>query len=238
MKEKNNYLYSKDARSLQIPYGDYVALMEKVEEAQKLKQLKAAVVADLTNIFGKQPAVVPASPKVAAEEVPPAKVRSAEKVSIEFSAEVPEPKPVETAVEPRGKQKFHTVEIPPIKKEIAEHFNQKDSSGRLFNVFKQYYTFLNEACGGTVRVTMKDGVCSFWNYDAWEEFAFADIFEGQLRIAFDPRHTDEVKSLNLCEVPRLLSSRWNLICVKVDDLSNIVLDVLAKAFGEIGVQAV
>ena len=88
-----------------------------------------------------------------------------------------------------------------------------------------------------VRVTMKDGFCSLWNYDEWEEFAYVDIFEGQLRIAVDPRYTDALSSLNLCEVPRLLSSRHNLICVQVDDLNNTVLQVLVKAFEEVGLTA-
>jgi hypothetical protein len=127
-------------------------------------------------------------------------------------------------------------ELPPIKNEIAEHFNKLDESGRLFSVFKQYYTCLNEACGGTVRVTMKDGFCSLWNYDEWEEFAFVDIFEDLLRIAIDPRYTDALKSLSLCEAPRLISSRRNVICVQIDDLNNTVLDVLTKAFSEVGMQ--
>ena len=83
----------------------------------------------------------------------------------------------------------------------------------------------------------KDGFCSLWNYDEWEEFAFIDIHEGQLRIAVDPRYTDSMSSLNLCEVPRLLSSRHNLICVQVDGLNNTMLQVLVKAFEEVGLTA-
>ena len=86
-------------------------------------------------------------------------------------------------------------------------------------------------------MTMKDGFCSLWNYDEWEEFAFVDIFEGLLRIAIDPRYTDALKSLNLCEAPRLISSRRNVICVQVDDLNNTALDVLARAFSEVGMLA-
>jgi hypothetical protein len=156
-----------------------------------------------------------------------------EKVSLEFSAE-------ETGEEPppaEDKGRATVSDVPPIKTDIAEHFNRLDESGRLFSLFKQYYTCLNEVCGGTVRVTMKDGFCSLWNYDAWEEFAFVDIFEGELRIALDPRYTDALKSLQLCEVPRLLASRRNVICVQINDLNNTVLDILAKAFSGAGVQA-
>ncbi|RKX38161.1 MAG: hypothetical protein DRP64_16145, partial [Verrucomicrobia bacterium] len=163
----------------------------------------------------------------AAEQAP-----EPEKVSVEFSAEDAEP----STQQPVASARTEMSQVPPIKKEITEHFNSFDESGRLFNVFKQYYTCLNDACGGTVRVTMKDGFCSLWNYDEWEEFAFVDVFEGLLRIAIDPRYTDALKSLNLCEVPRLISSRRNVICVKVDDLNNTVLDVLAKAFAEVGMQ--
>jgi len=150
---------------------------------------------------------------------------------------VPEQQSESTKQQPVSNARADVSELPPIKNEIAEHFNKFDESGRLFSVFKQYYTCLNEACGGTVRVTMKDGFCSLWNYDEWEEFAFVDIFEGLLRIAIDPRYTDALKSLNLCEAPRLISSRRNVICVQVDDLNNTVLDVLAKAFSEVGMQA-
>ena len=156
----------------------------------------------------------------------------AEKASVEFSSEEPElPKQ-----QPVSNVRTDTTEVPPIKNEITEHFNKFDESGRLFNVFKQYYTCLNEACGGTVRVTMKDGFCSLWNYDEWEEFAFVDIFEGLLRIAIDPRYTDALKSLSLCEAPRLISSRRNVICVQIDDLNNTVLEVLTRAFSEVGMQ--
>lgn len=170
-----------------------------------------------------------------------------EKVSVELKADTPVVKPVKTAVEPvkpdaqapeaNGRSLPKGVEVPPIKKDIAAHFNKHDDSGRLFSVFKQYYACLNDACGGTVRVTMKDGFCSLWNYDEWEEFSFVDIFEGQLRIALDPRYTKALQSLNLCEVPRLLSSRRNLVCVQVDGLNNTMLNVLVKAFEEVGLTA-
>ncbi len=165
-----------------------------------------------------------------------------EKVSVEFSAEEPEssqqpdPQPQQEPSASVSHMRADISEVPPIKQGIIDHFNKLDESGRLFNVFKQYYTYLNEMCGGTVRVTMKDGFCSFWNYDEWEEFAFVDIFEGQLRVAVDPSYTDALKSLSLCEVPRLISNRRNVICVQIGDLNNVVLDVLAKAFSEVGMQ--
>jgi len=152
-----------------------------------------------------------------------------------MSGQQAEPEPAQQ--QPTSNARADISELPPIKNEIAEHFNKFDESGRLFSVFKQYYTCLNEACGGTVRVTMKDGFCSLWNYDEWEEFAFVDIFEGLLRITINPRYTDALKSLNLCEAPRLISSRRNVICVQVDDLNNTALDVLARAFSEVGMLA-
>jgi len=172
----------------------------------------------------------PIAPEVSVKE------EVAEKVSIEFAPEEPAAVAEQTpAVQARAS--FNADNLPPIKDDIAEHFNKMDDSGRIYNVFTQYYTCLNKGCGGTVRVTMKDGFCSFWNYDAWEEFAFVDVFENELRIAVDPRYTDALKALQLCEVPRLLSSRRNLICVKVDDLNQNILDVLVKAFDEVGTTA-
>lgn len=244
MNEKNNYLYGRESEKLQIPYGEYIALMEKVEEATRIRQLKATVVSDLQGFLeggeGLAP-VVKAKPKAmpkkeAAPEPAPVKEPEPEVVSVEFPAEDPEPEKAHTPPVPHKRQFADMAQVPPIKKDIAQHFNKYDASGRLFNVFKQYYTCLNNSCGGTVRVTMKDGSCSLWNYDEWEEFAFVDIFEGHLRIAIDPHYTDALKALSLCEVPRLLSGRRNVICVQVDDLNNIVLDVLARAFGEVGMQ--
>ena len=170
-------------------------------------------------------------PEPMSEEPEPMSEQQAEEPA-PMSEQQPEP----TQQQPVSNARADVSDLPPIKNEIAEHFNKFDESGRLFSVFKQYYTCLNEVCGGTVRVTMKDGFCSLWNYDEWEEFAFVDIFEGLLRIAIDPRYTDALKSLNLCEAPRLISSRRNVICVQVDDLNNIALDVLARAFSEVGMQ--
>jgi len=236
MEDPKNYLYANDSEKLQIPHDEYVILMEKVNEAQRLQQVKETVLAVLERLLDGETtveAVSESNPEEQPEPDPPREqAPEPEKVSVEFSAEETEPptqQPVENA-------RTEMSQVPLIKKEITEHFNKFDESGRLFNVFKQYYTCLNDACGGTVRVTMKDGFCSLWNYDEWEEFAFVDVFEGLLRIAIDPRYTDVLKSLNLCEVPRLISSRRNVICVKVDDLNNTVLDVLAKAFSEVGMQ--
>ncbi len=246
MKNEQNFLYSKDAKTLQVPYAEYTELMKKSEEAQHLLKVKGTVLADLQQFIGGAPAAalpkanpapkskpapkakpVPKTPPPPAAETAPAEESKSEKVSIEFSTDTPE-----TPAPSRGE----ISDIPPIKKDIIGHFNKLDKSGRLLNIFKQYYTCLNEACGGTVRVTMKDGFCSLWNYDEWEEFAFMDIFENLLRITIDPRYTDALKTLSLCEVPRLISSRRNVVSVQVDNLNNVVLDVLAKAFAEVGLQ--
>jgi hypothetical protein len=261
MSNAKSYLISKDNGKLQIPYADYVALMEKVEEGRNVLRAKTKVLADLQRFLGHsvaEAAVMPHPAKAASKSDPTVAKSAAERVSVEFGSNVPAPAtekkeaqkadvPVEkkpaapVAESPRKAPKSRTVaegiEIPPIKKDIADHFNQLDESGRLFNVFKQYYACLNDTCGGTVRVTMKDGFCSLWNYDEWEEFAYVDIFEGHLRIALDPRYTDLLKTLSLCEVPRLLSSRKSLVCAQVDDLNNTMLDVLVQAFEEVGLTA-
>ncbi len=143
--------------------------------------------------------------------------------------------PSETAAPVQKNAKQTQGEVPPIKKDVAEHFNKVDSSGRLFNIFKQYYTCMNDSCDGPVRVTIKDGICSIWNYDEWEEFAFVDVFDGRLRIGVQARYLTWLEALHLCEVPRLLTSRYNLICVQVDDLNQTVLDTLIMAFSELGV---
>lgn len=250
MSKVQKCLISKDNNKLQIPYADYQALIEKAEEAQRMRQVKNQVLSDLRKFIASGPAAKAeqvAPPKKAAAPGEEKAEAAEEKVAVEFPAEKPAARPEQPASEPQEKaskkQKPATrkiaegIDIPPIKEGIALHFNKLDESGRLFSVFKQYYTCLNDTCGGTVRVTMKDGFCSLWNYDAWEEFAFVDIFEGHLRIAVDPRYTDAMKALNLCEVPRLLSSRRNLVCVQVDDLNNTMLDILVKAFEEVGLTA-
>jgi hypothetical protein len=161
-----------------------------------------------------------------------------------------EPKP-EAKSEPEGEKKEEVVSkqkvttpskkslasiknVPAIKKDIFDHFKKVDSSGKLFDVFKQYYSDLNNSCGGTVRVTIKDGICSVWNYDEWEEFAFVDIFEEGLRVAVNPHYADRLKSLESCEVSRLLARRHNLVCVKTSVMDQVLLDVLITAFNEIG----
>jgi hypothetical protein len=236
MKELNTRLYTKDSKNLQMPYKEYLTLLESAKENQKLLQVTANIVADLQKFLTGSP-VHPQAPEQMTEVVS----QEFKKDIIESSADVPEPTieiqkedPPEPATEkiPVRITGF-VADVPPIKKDIAEHFNKMDASGRLFNIFKQYYTCMNDACGGTVRVTIKDGICSLWNYDEWEEFAFIDVFDSHLRIALDSRYTDELKSLNLCEVPRLLASRRNLICVQLDDLNNTALEVLAKAFAEV-----
>ena len=43
--------------------------------------------------------------------------------------------------------------------------------------------------------------------------------------------------VSFCDVPRLLSSRMDLVCVQVDGLNNTMLDVLTVAFKEVGTAA-
>ena len=244
----DSLLYEKGTKTLQITYAQYMMLKEKAEEARRIQLVKDAVLADLqaylaTGATASSAAPAASQPKSqkkpappVEKEVPPAQVEEKPAPAPKKAAPVAEkPAPAPKKAAPVAEQK-EKLQIPPIKKEISKHFNKFDESGRLFNVFKQYYTFLNETCGGMMRVTMKDGICSLWNYDEWEEFAFVDIFENHLRIAIDSVYTDEVKSLDLCEVPRLLASRRNLICIQVDDLNNLALDVLTKAFREAGKQ--
>lgn len=234
MKEQKSYLYTRNAERLQIPYKDYAALIEKAREAEQIKRLAVQVRSDLERVLSRKGGAAPSSAPAPAEPAATVSGRtSGEKVRAPERPAAMEP---ETADLPSAAVRDTVRELPPIKNEIAEHFNRMDESGRLFNIFKQYYTCLNEMCGGTIRVTMKDGFCSLWNYDEWEEFAFVDIFEGQLRVAIDPRYTDALKSQKLCEVPRLLTSRRNVICVLVEDLNNTVLEVLARAFTQVGVQ--
>ena len=178
---------------------------------------------------------VKAEPEAKAEAAPEPKPEP--KPEPEVKAE-PKPEPVKKE-EPKPKAApkkpiASAKNVPAIKKDISDHFKKVDSSGKLFNVFKQYYSDLNNSCGGTVRVTIKDGICSVWNYDEWEEFAFVDVFEGGLRIAVNPHYADRLKSLESCEVPRLLARRHNLVCVKTKEMDSTILDVLITAFNEIG----
>ena len=154
-----------------------------------------------------------------------------EKVAIEFSPSHPEG---QTHVYKPCPRSFDHASIPEVKQNIADRFNLVDASGRLFSVFKQYYICLNEACGGTVRVSIKDGVCSLWNYDEWEEFAYVDVFDGGLRFCMDERYGDELVRLSGCEVPRLLSRFRRLSAVNIGDLNETLLTVLVQAFNEAG----
>lgn len=244
---KTKTLISKDNGHLQIPYKEYEELMDKVREGQNLRQLRNQVVANLQKFLGGVVPVETASVEVAEEvavEEKPIELET-KKVSMELDATeqaapseeeapVQEEAPAPVQVPPAKPRNLAQDDVPPIKQDIANHINKLDESGRLFSVFQQYYTCLNDACGGTVRVTMKDGFCSLWNYDEWEEFAFVDVFEGQLRVAVDPRYAGELGEFNSCEVPRLLSSRRELACFQVGDLNNKMLGVLVKAFSEIG----
>jgi hypothetical protein len=251
MSNTNKCLVNQESGTLQMPYQDYVALMEKVKQAQRMSLVKNTVLVNLQRFLGGKSYVTEVSTKIdnartdlkkelPAEDAPkkvetkPAEPKAATKTKKPAPAPV---KPAAKAPAASGRSIPDGIEVPPIKKEIVNHINNQDESGRLFSVFQQYYICLNDSCGGTVRVTMKDGFCSLWNYDEWEEFAFIDIFEGQLRVAVDPRYTDALTALNLCEVPRLLSSRRNLTCVQVDGLNNTMLNVLVKAFEEVGLTA-
>lgn len=240
------YLISKDSNSLQISYEDYMVLMEKAEEARRIRSVRDEVLGALEAFLdghsearvetNKNEAKVSSASRTTENLVDEKIMEPAEPIKV---SETPAAKPVaaEATAEISARAKLSDIEIPPIKEEIAEHFNKHDESGRLLNVFRQYYTCLNDSCGSTVRVTIKDGFCSLWNYDEWEEFAFVDIFEGNLRFGVDPRYTEALSALSICEVPRLLSRNRKLICVQVDDLNTTMLNILAKAFKEVGLAA-
>ena len=99
MKNEQNFLYAQDAETLQVPYADYIGLMEKVEEAQCLLQVKMTVLTDLQRFTGNTPATPPVAPKANAapktsptpipEPPVPAKEQVPEKISVEFSADTP-----------------------------------------------------------------------------------------------------------------------------------------------------
>jgi hypothetical protein len=255
MENRNNHLYSENSEVMQLSYDEYIALQEKMDEAARVGEVKESVLAQLQRMLIGDLSVdesLPYAPEIEEAMEPEPEPDTPQHVEVseahtshhkEATDAVDETAVDETAVEaaadvrePAATARPDVLEVPPIKGEIADHFNRHDESGRLFSIFKQYYTCLNESCGGTVRVTMKDGFCSLWNYDEWEEFAYVDIHEGQLRIAVNPRYTDELKPLSLCEAPRLISSRHNVICVQVGDLNTTVLDVLTRAFSEVGMQ--
>ena len=234
MEDKMDHLYTQNSEVMQLPYDEYVALQEKIKEAVRVEEVKKSVLAQLQRMLnGDYDAeeIIPDEP--AEEQVVESDPDTSQHGDDMESEPEPAPDPVQ---ETAGAPRTEVSEAPPIKAEISDHFNRYDESGRLFNIFKQYYTCLNESCGGTVRVTMKDGFCSLWNYDEWEEFAFVDIHDGQLRIAVHPRYTDELKSLSLCQASRLISNRHNVVCVLVGDLNTTVLEILSRAFAEVGMQ--
>jgi len=237
-------LYAKQNGMLQIPYDEYVALADKVAEGLNLRRIGAETAHRLEAFLQGSPATAEAA---GSPQAPPPARAAAPEVQGDGTdpAEPGPPVAPEPANHPSAKtpkvSKARAVnqgaDIPPIKKEITAHFNRLDDSGRLLNVFQQYYACLNDACGGTVRVTMKDGICSLWNYDEWEEFCFVDLHEGRLRFALDPRYADGLEPFESVEAPRLLSSRRNVVCALADDLNKTMLDVLAKAFEEAGLVA-
>jgi hypothetical protein len=245
MDESSQYLISKDNNSLQITYEEYVVLMEKAAEAKRIRTIKEEVLAALEAFLDghsdsesdpKKSETQASSQACPAETLEGENKESAEPAEVSVTPAA-EPVAAEAPAEGNARAKSSDIEVPPIKEEIAEHFNTFDESGRLLNVFRQYYTCLNDSCGSTVRVTMKDGICSLWNYDEWEEFAFVDIFEGDLRFSVNPRYTDALSALSTCEVPYLLSRNRKLICVQVGDLNTTMLNILIKAFKEVGLAA-
>ena len=242
MDKIGNYLISKEDGKLQIPYSEYEALISKLEDAEIIQLIKSDVLDELKRFLQEHAAesdptndVEPQQqdePVALPEE--PAEEQSPEKVSVEFAPEeqaVPEAKQSATETIKRS------TDVPPVKKEVEDYFNAHDASGRLLNVFMQYYTCLNESCQGVVRVTMKDGICSFWNYDKWEEFAFVDAHESQLRFTMNPRYREDLSSFDFCEVTRLLEARGSYVSTKVEDLSKTMLEVLTRAFDEVGLTA-
>jgi len=227
MNNGHKYLFSKEKGCMQLPYSEYMVLMGKYQEGIELRRVRAEVLADLAHIIGKKN-VPSARPEKTA---PPNKAS-------ELS---PKPSAADSRARPAGAGRRAAQggsepakAAPALKQDIQIHFNKLDASGRLLNVFQQYYTCLNASCGGTVRVTMKDGFCSIWNYDEWEEFAFMDIFKDQLRICLDPRYASSLKAVTACEVPVEFSRRRELFCVAVDHLNKTVLDVLTQAFHDVG----
>ncbi|MBN2162795.1 MAG: hypothetical protein JXR25_15175 [Pontiellaceae bacterium] len=227
---------------LQLPYGEYLKLLERKKQAEQILQARDQVLEELQRFLLDGKSLSAVAPAVIPEAVPvespltPAVIDIPEpltdkKVRLEFSAS--DYGDIRNDGATGGRLAGHGV-VPSVKKEIAEHFNLLDESGRLFNVFMQYYTCLNESCGGIVRVTMKDGVCSLWNYDAWEEFGFVDVMEGGLRFSLDLRYEDNLSELEYCDVPRLLSLRRKVTSIRIADLNKTMLSVLTMAFHEVG----
>jgi hypothetical protein len=246
MDKAPQYLISKNNDSLQISYEDYIVLMEKAEEARRIRATRDEVLAALEAFLNGHSATAAETAKhdatagSTASATEPLKGGESRKSAETIEATSPpaaKPVAAEESAELKARLNPSNIEAPPIKDDIAEHFNRLDESGRLLNVFRQYYACLNDSCGSTVRVTMKDGICSLWNYDEWEEFAVVDIFKGNLRFGVDSCYAADLSPLNLCEVPLLLSRRRNLVCVQVDDLNTTMLDILAKAFKEVGLAA-
>jgi hypothetical protein len=235
MEDKVKYLYTQDSSVMQLSYTEYLSLQEKMKEATKIQELKEKILVRLQRMLNGNTA---ADPEALSEaECMPVRIESETETPNSDMSAADRPEATVAPVKKTAEgARADISNVPPIKSEISDHFNRYDESGRLFNIFKQYYTCLNEACGGTVRVTMKDGICSLWNYDEWEEFAYVDIHEEMLRIAFNPRCTNSKKSLNLCESSRLVANRRNVISVQVGDLNQTVLEILTQAFSEVSMQ--
>ena len=244
MKSSNEYMYTKDSNYLQISYAQYLALQEQVDEVAQIEKVKATVLADLLKFDAdhKDAGASIDMLEKAVRATPPKPPKAAAPVEKEPepAEEIPADDPEPVAPVKKKKEIVSDVDmskVPAIKKDIIQHFKKVDDSGVLFDVFQEYYTDLNMLCNGMLRVTMKDGIYSLWNYDEWEEFAFVDVFKGQLRVSINPAYADNVKSLTQGEVPRLLASKHKLICVMINDVNDVMMDVLTKAFKEAGAKS-
>ena len=250
--ETTAHLFERDSERLQITYDEYVKILEQTQKVRKIKLIGTDVMLELQHVASaltenlnamppriefdapaqneqsKPPPDEPAEP--AQESAPEPTEEPSRKPAEEPPPRTEEPKrspPPPAHSKAKGKKKG---KVPPIKKNVAQHFNRMDPSGNLYPLFVRYYNRLNEMCPGTVTVTMKDGICSFWNYDEWEEFAFVDVVEGGLRIALDPRYAEALGSHPQYEAPRLLANRRKLVSIIVTGLDDIALSALTRAF--------
>jgi hypothetical protein len=238
--EKDSYIYTKDTKVLQISYAKYIELNRAYEAALEMQKRAKAVLDGLQQFLKKGPDAASVDIEKALDlEAPvaapnePAKKKTKPEPEAPAATAEPEPAPEPEKAKEKPKPKGN-VKIAPIKKDIVQHFAKMDPDGELFNIFKDYYTFVNESCRGMMRVTMKDGICSLWNYDEWEEFAFIDIFDGKLRLAISPKYEEMLQPLESCEVPRLLARKRKLIGVLVEDFNELVVEVLQQAFNDAG----
>ena len=228
----NGFLYAKDANILQLTYAQYMKLRRQEEETERVMRTRERVLASLQELLHSLGAAGAVEYKLPGEERGSSPVREAPSTGGEEAKRETPP-----AGEGTGVHSAAEKPVPPLKKNIVAHFSRVDASGRLFDLFKQYYAFLNDACGGMVRVTIKDGICSFWNYDAWEEFAFLDVVDGKLRISVPSRYAAALEGMERAEVPRLLARRrGDLTAVTTAEFRQDLAEIMAGAFREAGVQ--